>query len=117
MILLLLSCADANIVSMTDAQWAWTVDQVTCNKQWPYSHSDNELQGLPGSALRTVLRPEGLLLLCIVFGSASKHSRRYHTYHVPTHTLQVCVGGTHLLSLVPLQQCSNADLVTNLQHC
>ncbi len=31
---LLLKCA--NIVSMTDAQWASTVDQVTCNKQWPY---------------------------------------------------------------------------------
>ena len=30
------------------------------------SHSNNELQGLTGSALRTVLRHEGLLLLCMV---------------------------------------------------
>ncbi len=43
------------------------------------SHRDNELQGLTGSALRTVLRPEGLLLLCIVFYNASKHSRRCYT--------------------------------------
>ncbi len=64
--LLLFSRADANIVSMTDAQWASTVCPGPSHLEQTVAlqcDSDNELQGLTGSALRTVLRPEGLLLL------------------------------------------------------